>query len=144
MRVIRIDPMRLGFSADEVAIAGRVALAVRTAARAAAPELGAGKRSTATKMAVADALLRAGGWQPQDEASRKWRQWLREARRCTVREAHEARMALGQGTLNTVQTKRCRTQTAIRLAQLEEQGVIRYVRADHADPGLVVWIGDAP
>jgi hypothetical protein len=143
MRRIEVDTSRIGFTAEELAIAGRVAVAIHAAAHAAVPEHQSGKRSMIAKFGVADTLLRIGGWQPQAQAKERWIAWLRETRRCTVPEAHEARVRLAAGA-RRAPTREYKTTTWALLRKLEEEGRVRYVRADSHDPGLVVWIGDAP
>lgn len=131
MRNMRINVSGLGFTPEEIEIAGRVAMAIHAEAKRTTPPHG--KRSTLCKMAVADTLLPAGGWVTQIDRAKMWRQWLRDQGKVTANEAHAKRIEMGMGPR--------RQQTCKALAKLEEEGRIRWVHADRYDPGMVVWIG---
>lgn len=140
------DVSALGISDEDLATAGRVAMAIHdqiTATMRADPRR-RGKASVYALAGTANTLLEIGGWRSQKQRGRAWLVWLCDRGRCTVQEAHDARVACGLSTAKYRPHDGERAATCARLRELALDGVIRYVSADKGDPGVVVWIGDRP
>ena len=141
-RTPMVDIHTLGFTDEELETAGRVASAIHAAVMRDYQGC-AKKRSVYAKREVAESLLRAGGWRSQRDRAAEWRAWLRNTKRCTMPEAHEARMRLASpAAASSLTSDRSKLQhTRDMIEWLEESGKLRYVRGDRWHPGEIIWTG---
>jgi len=139
MRRMIIETDGLGFTEEELQIAGRVCLAVYRKAEQVCAERGIRRKSDLCHKAIGDTLLRVAGWKTQREVFRAFVAWLQSTKKTTVVDAHNERMRLTMVCGNGQQHKLSRQRTCQILMDLRDEGRIRYVSADRGSPGLVIW-----
>jgi hypothetical protein len=121
----------IGVTQQDMQTAGRVAMAIHDHVMT-HPEIKS-KRYTYARVSIGDTLLRAGGYRSHRERAADFQSWLAEVGKTDVDKAHAKRVELGFSAN--------RQYTNEVLVDLEDRGLIRYVRRWTGNPGLIVWKG---
>jgi hypothetical protein len=143
MTRVPIDTNALGITPEDLQTAARVAVAMHRQAARSMPNVAPRFRNQYATHSTIKTLLEIGGVKSQKGRGKEWQRWLHAQHRCTVQEACDKWEDFGLAV--GAEAHHGRREYALRkLREMAHDGLIRYICADKGDPGLVVWIGDAP